>query len=204
MQCNSCKKWRIVPYEIFVEFKDKEWHCSDLKCVFILMPDLISIHRSNTTCMTTQRKVEVMGVTYASGENKGFIYSEVDSDGDLVSMEEDATPPDPAEPDLNPELQQILRQVERDCVIVKRDTDIDPVSPIQEPGEDLSAFASRVACRETLEKLANLPPRSNVKIMQALDVTSDRNPGSRDLALSSLELARQVHLMHCVPWSLCG
>ena len=31
MQCNACKKWRIVPYEVFTEFKDKEWQCSDLK-----------------------------------------------------------------------------------------------------------------------------------------------------------------------------
>ena len=134
-----------------------------------------------------------MGVTYASGVDKGLENAvEMPEGVERTTNEQSLT----KEPDMGiqnaaPEVWHSLWHHVSGFLAVQYDVDKKMVSP-QATGEDLTNFARRIACQSTLSKLANLPPRSNVKIMQALDVTSESKVHQKDLALSSLELARQV------------
>lgn len=138
-----------------------------------------------------QRKVEMMGVTYSSGADKGIAEHPItDADGD-ITMEpaedilSDAEEDIPVEPQISPiesTFPPLLSPEPSDAAAV------DEVSTKDDPSTD----ALKVACMETFEKLAILPPRSGVKITQALDVTPDGNLHYRDQAITSLELARQV------------
>jgi len=111
-----------------------------------------------------QRKVEVMGVTYASGADKGFIYQDDESEAEMDEQEDIPSGGGPS----------------------------DSPGPNSTSIEDYDAFCSSIVCRETLAKLANLPPRSNVKAMLSLEFASDAQLQFQEPAISSLELARQV------------
>lgn len=149
-----------------------------ISSIFFAIMKARMICRSNTTCLTTQRKVEVMGVTYSSSNDKGFPATEADR----LENQKDVIPPESHE---TPKTTSAVEMEEEHLM----EPDISALPVHQNSSND---FATTIACFETLEKLANLPPRSNVKIMQALDVTSDSALQNRDQAISSLELARQV------------
>ncbi|GMH33235.1 hypothetical protein BSKO_01069 [Bryopsis sp. KO-2023] len=86
IQCSTCSKWRIIPYDTIQEFKDQEWTCKDLR-------------PGSSSCRTPQTKAELKGVHYAVGvkddanpEIDGLQWSESDPSKKLDTDSEMGTP----------------------------------------------------------------------------------------------------------------
>eukprot|EP00210_Caulerpa_lentillifera_P002266 g2176.t1 len=189
VQCKDCKKWRMVSYETAQKFKNKDWHCSDLK------PQC-------TDCTTIQRKVEILGVIYASRAENDF---DPDVESGKTHSSKDQQDSGQTKHYTNSSLassqekEALSLESQKDTcseqILDKDAMEICSSTPEQKQGEDLTCFARRVCCRSTLEKLVSLPPKNNTQKMRNLDLQSSENPALvSESVLSSLDLARQSRM----------